>query len=79
MEGISKCILSLSKEGIMLKKRSAKKAAREAKEGVSWFAKKEAQIAITALATILTQRAFQKAAKKYPALRFLKNKDGKAI
>jgi len=58
----------------MLKKFYSKKTAQEAKAGVSWFAKREAQIALTALATLVTQRAFQKAAKKYPALRFLKNK-----
>ncbi len=60
----------------MLKRYFAKKAA---KKSVSWLAKKEAQIVVTALATIATQRVFTEVAKKYPAFRFLKNKNGKAI
>lgn len=55
----------------MLKKYLAKKSA---KKSASWMAKKEAQIIFTALATIGTQKVIQKAAKKYPALSFLKSK-----
>ena len=55
-------------------KKNARKTARNAKEKVSWFAKKEAQIAFTALATIATQKAIQAAAKKYPSFRFFKKK-----
>jgi hypothetical protein len=53
----------------MFKKYVAKKTA---KKSASWIAKKEAQIAFTAVATVLTQKLIQKAAKKYPGLNFLK-------
>lgn len=55
----------------MLKKYLAKKAA---KKSAGWLARKEAQIAVTAVATIATHKLIQKAAKKYPQLRFLKDK-----
>lgn len=58
----------------MIAKRIAKKTGKEAKKKASWFAKKEAQIVVTALATIATQKAIQAAAKKYPSFRFFKHK-----
>jgi hypothetical protein len=55
----------------MLKKYFAKKAA---KKGVKWIAKREAQVALTAIATLATQKVLQEIGKKYPSLSFLKNR-----
>lgn len=59
-------------EGIkMLKKYLAKKSV---KKMATVLAKKEAQIVIGTVLTVVTHNAIQKAARKFPSLSFLKTK-----
>lgn len=62
-----------------LKKRLAKKfVARKtskALDSASWMAKTQAKVVFIAVATALTHKLIQKAADKYPKLRFLEQKN----
>lgn len=54
----------------MLKKFLAKKASKKL---LKFAAKKEGQILMGAAATMVTHKVLQKAAEKYPALKFFKS------
>jgi hypothetical protein len=54
-----------------LSKKIFSKKSSKALNGASWMFKTEAKVVFTAVATALTHKLLQKAAHKYPKLRFL--------
>lgn len=54
-----------------LSKKIFHKKSSQTLNGASWMFKTEAKVVFTALATALTHKLLQKAAQKYPKLRFL--------